>query len=142
MALVIRNNNTSPQLSKNILYSDFKTSFKFSYVKRDLEQDVNEEAVKTSIKNILLTNRGERFFNPSFGSDIRSVLFENFTSATEQILSDLVKNAINNFEPRANIIEVLVNGDPDNNQVYITIIFSIINKSEPITFEIILNRVR
>lgn len=142
MALVIRNNNTSPQRSKNILYSDFKTSFKFSYVKRDLEQDVNEEAVKTSIKNILLTNRGERFFNPSFGSDIRSVLFENFTSATEQILSDLVKNAINNFEPRANIIEVLVNGDPDNNQVYITIIFSIINKSEPITFEIILNRVR
>lgn len=142
MALVIRNNNTSPQRSKTLLYSDFKTSFKFSYVKRDLELDVNEEAVKTSIKNILLTNRGERFFNPSFGSDVRSVLFENFTSATEQILSDLVKNAINNFEPRANVIEVLVNGDPDNNQVYITIIFSIINKSEPITFEIILNRVR
>lgn len=142
MALVIRTNNSSPQRSKSIIYSDFKTSFQFSFVKKDLESDINEEAVKTSIKNILLTNRGERFFNPNFGSDIRSVLFENYTSATEQIISDLVKNAINNFEPRANVIEVLVKGDPDNNQVYVTIIFSIINKSEPITFEIILDRVR
>ena len=91
MALVIRNNQSTTKQNK-VLYSDFKTSFDFSNVKKDLVADFNEESVKTSIKNILLTNRGERFFNPSFGSDIRYMLFENFNPTTEQVTSELIKN--------------------------------------------------
>ena len=141
MALVIRNNQSTTKQNK-VLYSDFKTSFDFSNVKKDLVADFNEESVKTSIKNILLTNRGERFFNPSFGSDIRYMLFENFNPTTEQVTSELIKNSLANFEPRANIIDVIVTSSVDTNQLSVTIVFSIINKSEPITFEIILNRVR
>ena len=70
------------------------------------------------------------------------MLFENFTPATEQILKDLIKTAIKNFEPRAEVLDVKVFGNPDQNSVALTIIFSVINKSEPVTLELTLNRVR
>ncbi|NDG29048.1 hypothetical protein EB118_02980 [bacterium] len=142
MALVVRTANKTPKLIKDTIFSDFISTFELETVKNDLTKIVNEESVKQSIKNILLTDRGERFFNPTFGSDIRKMLFENFTTATEQILKDLIKNSINNFEPRADVIDVKVFGDPDSNSMAITIMFSTINKSEPVTLELTLNRVR
>ena len=142
MALVVRTSNKTPRFIKNILFSDFPSNFEIQNTKRDLDVIVNEESVKQSIKNILLTERGERFFNPTFGSDIRKMLFENFTVATEQIVKDLVKTAINNFEPRADILDIKIFGDPDSNNLSITILFSIINKTEPVTLELTLNRVR
>ena len=142
MALVVRTTKSTPRFVKPVLYSDVYTNFDVEFVKKDLLSLENEESVKTSIKNILLTNRGERFFNPTFGSDIRSMLFENYTQATEQIIRDLIKTAIKNFEPRADILDVKVFGNPDSNSMSLTIIFSIINKSEPVTLELTLNRVR
>jgi len=141
MALILRN-STNNTKRESVLYSDIKTSFSLYSVKNDLENIVNEDSVKTSIKNILLTNRGERFFNNTFGSDIRYSLFENFNSATEQVITELVRNAIENFETRANILDILVSSNDELNQLNVTIIFSILNKSEPITFEFILNRIR
>jgi len=142
MALVIRTTKTSPRSLKPVIYSDFYNNLETENIKNDLLILQNEESVKTSIKNILLTDLGERFFNPTFGSEIRRVLFENFTIATEQIVRDLIKTAINNFEPRANVIDVKVNGNPDQNSLSITLLFSVINKSEPVTLELTLNRVR
>lgn len=141
MALVIRNQKNTTRNSTTI-YSDFYDSFSIESVKKDLISVKNEESIKQSIKNLLLTDRGERFFNPTLGSDIKYSLFENYTSATEQILTDLVKTCIKNFEPRANVIDVKVFGNPDNNSISLTILFSVINKSEPITLELTLNRVR
>ncbi|NDC96351.1 hypothetical protein EB118_25655, partial [bacterium] len=129
MALVVRTIKSSPRNVKPVIYSDFYNNLNTENVKNDLLTLENEESVKTSIKNILKTNRGERFFNPTFGSDIRRMLFENYTSATEQIAKDLIKTAIKNFEPRANIIDVKVLGNPDQNSINITLIFSVINKS-------------
>jgi len=142
MAIVVRKTKTTPQTSKPIVYSDFYSNFDLELVKRDLLSYKNEDSVKRSIRNILLTDRGERFFNPTFGSDIRKMLFENFSPSTEQVVADLIKTAIGNHEPRANVIDVNVSGNPDQNSMYINIVFSVINKAEPVTLELILNRIR
>ena len=142
MAIVVRKTKTTPQTAKPIAYSDFYSNFDLESVKKDLLSYKNEDSVKRSIRNILLTDRGERFFNPTFGSDIRKMLFENFSPSTEQVVADLIKTAIGNHEPRANVIDVNVSGNPDQNSMYINIVFSVINKAEPVTLELILNRIR
>jgi len=142
MAIVVRKTKTTPQTAKPLVYSDFYSNFDLELVKKDLLSYKNEDSVKRSIRNILLTDKGERFFNPTFGSDIRKMLFENFSPSTEQVVADLIKTAIGNHEPRANVIDVNVNGNPDQNSMYINIVFSVINKAEPVTLELILNRIR
>ena len=142
MAIVVRKTKTTPQTAKPLVYSDFYSNFDLELVKKDLLSYKNEDSVKRSIRNILLTDRGERFFNPTFGSDIRKMLFENFSPATEQVVADLIKTAIGNHEPRANVIDVNVSGNPDQNSMYINIVVSVINKAEPVTLELILNRIR
>jgi phage baseplate assembly protein W len=142
MAIVVRKTKTTPQTAKPLVYSDFYSNFDLESVKKDLLSYKNEDSVKRSIRNILLTDRGERFFNPTFGSNIRKMLFENFSPSTEQVVADLIKTAIGNHEPRANVIDVNVSGNPDQNSMYINIVFSVINKAEPVTLELILNRIR
>ena len=142
MAIVVRKTKTTPQAAKPLVYSDFYSNFDLELVKKDLLSYKNEDSVKRSIRNILLTDRGERFFNPTFGSDIRKMLFENFSPSTEQVVADLIKTAIGNHEPRANVIDVNVSGNPDQNSMYINIVFSVINKAEPVTLELILYRIR
>ncbi len=142
MAIVVRKTKTTPQTAKPLVYSDFYSNFDLESVKKDLLSYKNEDSVKRSIRNILLTDKGERFFNPTFGSDIRKMLFENFSPSTEQVVADLIKTAIGNHEPRANVIDVNVSGNPDQNSMYINIVFSVINKAEPVTLELILNRIR
>ena len=142
MAIVVRKTKTTPQTFKPLVYSDFYSNFDLELVKKDLLSYKNEDSVKRSIRNILLTDKGERFFNPTFGSDIRKMLFENFSPSTEQVVADLIKTAIGNHEPRANVIDVNVSGNPDQNSMYINIVFSVINKAEPVTLELILNRIR
>ena len=142
MAIVVRKTKTTPQTSKPLVYSDFYSNFDLELVKKDLLSYKNEDSIKRSIRNILLTDKGERFFNPTFGSDIRKMLFENFSPSTEQVVADLIKTAIGNHEPRANVIDVNVSGNPDQNSMYINIVCSVINKAEPVTLELILNRIR
>jgi phage baseplate assembly protein W len=142
MAIVVRKTKITPQTAKPLVYSDFYSNFDLELVKKDLLSYKNEDSVKRSIRNLLLTDKGERFFNPTFGSDIRKMLFENFSPSTEQVVADLIKTAIGNHEPRANVIDVNVSGNPDQNSMYINIVFSVINKAEPVTLELILNRIR
>lgn len=124
------------------IYSDFKTGFSVHPVKGDLVLDSNENSVKRSIRNILLTNSYERPFNPTFGGNITALLFENYTPATVAIAKENITRAINNFEPRANIIDVVVSGDPDRNSLIIRIVFSTTNRTTPDTLDVVLERVR
>jgi len=142
MAIVVKNTNKTLRTAKPVYFSDFLNSFSLQPIKNDIYNITNEESVKQSVKNIIFTNKGERFFNPTFGSDINLMLFENITPATEQIISDLIKTALKNHEPRAEVIEVNVTSQPDNNSVYVNIIFSTINSSEPISLDLILDRIR
>ena len=140
---IVRKSQTRTQTSLNsVVYADLFNDFDIHPNKLDLVLHNNEDAVMRSIKNILLTNRGEKFFNPLFGSDIKSILFENFSPQTETMLREYVKIAIQNFEPRANLIDVIVSALIDQNAYAVTVIFSVINRSEPIKLEFLLDRVR
>jgi len=142
MALVTQKQAFTPIRLKQELYSDFFTDFVSYETTRDIARLVNEDAVKSSIRNLLLTNRGDRLFNNSLGSDIRALLFENAGPATEQIVSDYVKKTIENYEPRANVLDVITNLEVDEHQAYVTIVFRVINNSEPVVLELVLNRIR
>jgi phage baseplate assembly protein W len=142
MALVLQKTNTTPLKTQVDIFSDFFTDLDVHPVKKDLVRHTNEEAVKRSIKNLLLTNRGERFFNSEVGSDIRALLFEPMSPATEQILEDFIRVTIDNHEPRAAIEQVQIESDPETQTVFATISFTVINKQEPIVLELILNRIR
>lgn len=124
------------------VYSDLTTSFTIHPNKLDLVVFTNEEAVKRSILNILFTDRGERLFNPTFGSNMRALLFENISPQTESAIKSYIESAIENEEPRAKLIDVVVAALPDENAYSATVIFSIINNSDPIILDFLLNRIR
>lgn len=125
-----------------LVYTDFPTTMERSVGSGDVQQLFNVEAVKNSIRNIVLTNKGERFFNLEFGCDVRSLLFDNVDAGTEAALQSTIETAISNFEPRANLINVIVSGQPDINAYTITVVFSTINSPEPQTLDLILTRIR
>lgn len=142
MAIVIKKTLETSLAIQQEYYSDFLGDLDFHPVKKDLLRNTNEEAVKSSIRNLLLTNRGERLYDSNLGSDIRKILFENFSPAMESVLADLIRTTIENHEPRAKINDIIVNSEIDDHYVTVTLVFSVINKEEPITLELILNRIR
>ena len=112
-------------------FSDFNNSFAVHPVKQDLSLKTEVNAVKQSVKNLILTDRGERLMQPTIGSKIRSLLFENFTPQTAELIKQYTRETIENHEPRATLIDVTVSPDPDNNNLNVTITFGIINIDEP-----------
>jgi phage baseplate assembly protein W len=123
-------------------YSDFVSSLQPAAGSKDIIRAVNDNAIKTSIRNILLTNFGERFFNYDFGSNIRAFLFEPIDTITESTLKTAIETSIVNFEPRAKIIDVIISGNDQNNSYNVTIVFSTINTPDLQQLDLILTRVR
>lgn len=142
MAIVLQKRSQTSRSIQPEHFSDFYSDFNIDLVKKDLSKNTNEESVKSSIRNLLLTNAGDRLYNSKLGSNIRSILFDNFSPATESILEDLIRVTVENYEPRAKIEEIYVNSEVDEHYVAVTIVFSIINKEQPITLELFLNRIR
>lgn len=132
----------SPTANKKILYSDFTNSFSVSEISNDLVLSKNEQAVKQSIKNLILTERGERLFQPTLGSNIKSTLFELMTPATLKLLEEQVREVINNYEPRAELLEVIVKGLYDQDVVEISVHFYVVNNERVIKLDLILERTR
>lgn len=132
----------SPAANKQILYSDFTNSFSVSELSNDLVLSKNEQAVKQSIKNLILTERGERLFQPTLGSNIKSTLFELMTPATLKLLEEQVREVINNYEPRAELLKVVVKGLYDQDVVEISVHFYVVNNERVIQLDLILERTR
>jgi len=127
---------------KEIISSDFHKDLSLVPGKGDIARKSNEEAVKESIKNLVLTGRGERPFQPDLGCDVRELLFENATPQTLELMKTTIENVIKTYEPRCNLIGVDVTGAIDSNTISITIVFTLINTLEPVSFNIILDRIR
>jgi len=132
---------TSPR-QKEVIFSDFLSDFSPNPHTKDLVKITNEKSVINSIKKILKTNNFEVPYAAYFGANIYSYLFEPFTPITEMELKNEIRFAIQNFEPRCNIIDIVVNGYPDENAIEITLTFSLINSSTPVTITTTLTRVR
>lgn len=142
MASVIRADRQSPLQKTNVVYQDFWPAFLFNNSTNDLSLIKNEESVKQAIVNLMQTRIGEKPFNPSYGSEINKLLFENFSPQTTAVLIELIKSAIENYEPRARLLNVIASPREEDNAYGVTIVFSVINKTEPITLEFLLNRTR
>ena len=128
-------------------YKDFYTNFnvKAKTTGRqtgDLYVLTDADAVKTSIKNLVLTDPYERFFRPNLGGGIKRSLFSNISINTEAIIKTQIEYTIKNYEPRARLIEVYVNAVPDENRYAVTIVFSLINSTATEQLDLILYRVR
>lgn len=142
MALIQRKDRNTVLTKQKIFYADISSSMPLVPGTADVDVLNNEEAVKQSIVNLLRTNRGERVFQPTIGSDINSLLFDNMTPAAIDSIRDFVKSTIKQYEPRAEILEVNVLADPDVYGVAVSVIFSMLNKTEPIVLDVLLTKVR
>ena len=129
-------------MTTTVFYSDIPTNFDVHPIKEDLVLINNEQAVKRSIRNLLLTNPGERFFKPNLGGGIRNSLFENINRDTEFVIKEKIAETIKNYEPRASLYSVNVKALPDENAYYASIVFYLTNNTTPITLDLILRRVR
>jgi phage baseplate assembly protein W len=143
MAIVTRADSFTESTKKIEFFSDFVDSFAKSPFGNQLGRVTNEKAVNQSLKNLIMTNLGERPFQPYIGSDVMATLFENNTYEALTTLQLYVQNCIQNNEPRVNLIDVQIYSDPYNeNEVEVTIIYNLINNPSPINFTLLLKRVR
>ena len=124
------------------IYSDFKKDLSISPLSSDLSLFKNEDSVKESIKNLVLTDRGERLMQPNLGGNIRAMLFENMTPAGLKLIEDQVRSVIEIYEPRAEVLDVIVNGNLDDNAVRVTVKFFITNQEQPVELNVFLERTR
>lgn len=124
------------------LYSDFLTSFSKTPVGNQLAKVINERSINQSLKNIILTDLGERPFQPNFGSNIRAMLFENSMEDNLSTLELYIANSINQNEPRVNLIEIKLQTSESDNELAVNILYNTINNPEPVLFTYIFKRVR
>ena len=112
-------------------FKDISMTFQANPLNSDLIAIKNENAIARSVKNIVFTLPGEKFFNPTFGSRISQVLFENIDDITASVIVDEIKESIRNFEPRVELLDVQAFPNFDNNQFDVTIIYEIIGSDIP-----------
>ena len=127
--------------SRNVAYKDIDLTFSPKPA-GDIFKKVDAAAVKQSVKNLLLTSRGEKPFNNFFGSNLNSALFALDTEFDPEFVQNLIFDAITNHEPRARVLSVTVLLKPENNTLDTTVEFQVVNTKEIVTLDVSLARVR
>ncbi len=135
-------NGFTPRTKKVNLYSDFYKDMRVSPISKDLALVKDEDAVKQSIRNLMLTDPGERLMQPNIGGGIRELLFEQMTPGTLKLMEENIIDTIEIYEPRAELIDVRVIAGLDDTHVNITVLFSVRNEEQPIQLDVILDRTR
>ena len=133
---------TTLSKTQDVLYADLRRDMLLNPVNSDVSRTTDEQAIKESLRNILLTNKGERPFKPTFGGGLRDLLFENIGLGTKELIKTNVESIILNYEPRVNQLNIDIALSADQNTATITILFMMINKQEPVTLSVTLDRVR
>jgi len=130
-------------LLREIVFSDVNVTFTPHPVTGKLPVLKNADAVKRAVRNLILTNFGERAYDPLYGGNVRALLFEN---TDDPLLRDRIrrdiKGAINQYEKRASVLSVDVAVREDSNALVIKIQFQIVNDRFPIDLEVAIQRVR
>ena len=124
------------------IYADLDLTFRQLPGTRDVALRYDDQAVISSVRNLLLTNFYERPFQPDVGSNLTALLFEPATNITASLLSNEIQNVITNYEPRATIQNISVNLTPDGNGFQVTLSFFIGNNTIPSNVNLLLQRSR
>ncbi len=128
-------------------YSDLDLDFLAHPTTGDVVKKTGLDAIKRSIRNLVLTNFYDRKFRSSIGSNATKILFDNINPFTATFLKDSIIEVITNFEPRVKLSEdqndgVIVSVDADNNGYNVRLTFNIINTGAPATISLFLERLR
>ena len=112
-------------------YKDISLSMQANPLTFDIITTRNETAIARSIRNLIYTFPGERFFNPSLGSNVTRSLFENIDEVSASILREEIENTITNYEKRVELISVNINPNFENNEFEVTIRYKIVGVDVP-----------
>ena len=133
---------TNQSKRSNRIYKDLNLNFTKNPATKDVARLFDVQAIKRAVKNIILTNKYERPFNSDFGCNLRGFLFENMTEPMMVIIKDRVAMAIEKYEPRVSVEDVVVREDENNNGIDIMVSVLINGAEAPISISIFLQRVR
>jgi len=123
-------------------YTDIDMDFTRHPITHDVSKKVGIDSIKQAMRNIILTNFYDRPFKSYIGSNVNKLLFENTDSTTARLLSQNIELALQNFEPRVTILQILINVQDDSNEIKIEIQFTVQNVPQPLSTIIFLQRVR
>jgi phage baseplate assembly protein W len=126
----------------NVVYKDFDTLFAAHPVTGKLNTKINNEAVIRAVKNLVLTNKGERPYQPFIGGDVRNKLFELNDGTLEVEVETAIQDVIREYEPRAELISVRANNQIDQHRLSVDIKFRVVNQTDPVNINFFLERVR
>jgi phage baseplate assembly protein W len=130
------------QITRRPDYSDLDLDFIAHPTTKDVVIKKGPDAIKRSVRNLILTNFYDRPFRPGIGSNAQRLLFENASPLISNFLVDAIKEVITNFEPRVELVDVKVRFDNDNNGYNATLSYTILNRGEPVITNIFLERIR
>lgn len=123
-------------------FSDIDLNFTRNPVTKDVSIKYDDEAIKGAVRNLILTDAGERPFQPTLGGNIRSLLFEPASPVISTEIEARIRNVLRSFEPRVSLISVSVKINNDSNSFDVTIAFRVKGDSRPILVPITLKRLR
>ena len=125
-----------------VRFSDIDLNFEINPLTKDVNILKNEDDVKRSVRNIVLTNFGEKKFQPFFGGNVLAQLFENFSPFTSIQLKKAIERSLFENEPRIDRLVVEVNANNDKNSVDVVVRFTLKNSQEPVLVTFTLERIR
>ena len=129
-------------IAKKYVHTDLDLAFTPNPITGDVNPIRDTEAIKSSVKNLIMTNFQERPFQPEIGSGIRGLLFELADPITMHDIEMAITRTIENFEPRVILQDVKITDDVDNNAYEVSITFQVIATEQVGTATIILERLR
>ena len=112
-------------------FKDVSMTFQKHPLTSDILALKNESAIARSVRNIVFTAPGEKFFDEDFGSRISRALFQNITDISANIIKNEIKSSLRRYEPRVNVKKVEVNPNPDQNEFNVAIVYEIIGADVP-----------
>jgi phage baseplate assembly protein W len=123
-------------------YKDLDLNFTAHPVTKDVVKRTGNAAIIGALRNLILTNLYEKPFQPTFGSRIRGLLFEDVSFITANMLQSEIQTVIKNFEPRVSVDAIRVQAQPEENRYAVTLRFYINNLENPVTINLFLEKVR
>lgn len=123
-------------------YADLDLDFMANPTTKDVMKKTGIEAIKRSVRNLVLTNFYDRPFRSYIGSNALKLLFDNANPITSNFLKNAIREVVENFEPRVRIQDLQVQFDEDNNGYDVSLYIVIINRNEPAIINLFLERIR
>jgi phage baseplate assembly protein W len=123
-------------------FSDLDLDFMPHPTTGDVMRKTGIDAIKRSVRNLILTNFYDRPFRSYIGSGALKLLYENMNPITANFLNNAIREVVENYEPRVRVDNIVVDFDYDNNGYNASLFFTILNRNEPAVINLFLERIR